>query len=109
MKLETIDNKLLLLKLQGNKVVNMIYEINSEHIPNLRYEKEVKVLYLKSIRIIYRCIKAELQYFKLFTEKLKEQGYILNTYDKCVANKDINCKQYNITCHMDDCFASYME
>lgn len=58
---KTNDNKLLLLKLKDNKVVNMMFEINPDHMPNVRYEGNVKVLYFKVMRTIYGCIEAALK------------------------------------------------
>ena len=41
-------------------------------------------------------------WYNLYTETLKRMGFILNPYDRCVANKFINGKQCTIVFHVDD-------
>ena len=41
-------------------------------------------------------------WYMLYTEKLEQEGVMLNTYDKCVANKMVNGKQCTIAWHVDD-------
>ena len=45
----------------------------------------------------------------MFTETLKVQGFKLNEYDSCVANKVANGKQCTITWYVDDFKISHME
>ena len=42
-------------------------------------------------------------------ETLEKDGYELNPYDKCIANKEVNGKQWFIAYHVDDCLVSYVE
>ena len=39
----------------------------------------------------------------------KTNGFELNSYDKCVANKMANGKQLTKMWHVDDCVASHMD
>jgi len=64
---------------------------------------------MKVIRAIYGCIEAALQWYKKFTGTLKDEGFELNPYDKCIANKMINGKQMTISWHVDDCIASHVD
>ena len=61
-----------------------------------------KILYLKIIRALYGCIEAALAWYNLFTTILKDDGFDLNPYDKCVANKIIDGKQCTVAWHVDD-------
>ena len=45
----------------------------------------------------------------LYVSILKEQGFELNPYDLCVANKKINGKQCTIAFYVDDNLASHMD
>ena len=101
--------KYIILKLKGNRLVDMMYEINPNHLKNVRYEGNTKFLYLKCIRTIYGYIEAALQWYKLFTEKLSKEGFELKPYGKCVMNKIVNGKQCIIAWHIDDCMATHIE
>ena len=54
------------------------------------------------MRAIYGCIESAMLWYNLYTEMLKRMGFILNPYDRCVANKLINGKQCTIVFHVDD-------
>ena len=101
------DGKHVILKLKGNKLVEMMCEINPKHEENVRHEGNTKVSCLECVRAIYGCIEAALQWHKLFTEKLNDEGFELNPCDKCVANKVIDGKQCAIAWHVDDCLAMH--
>ena len=45
----------------------------------------------------------------MFTETLQVDGFVLNPYDKCIANKDINGSQCTIAWHVDDCLATHIK
>ena len=47
-------------------------------------------------------MKAVLLLWKKLSNSLKQQRYIINSYDWCVANKDIDRKQCTIIWHVDD-------
>ena len=44
------------------------------------------------LHAIYGCIELAIQWYKLCSETLNEKGFKLNPYDRCVANKMVNCK-----------------
>ena len=65
---------------------------------------------MKVIRAIYGCIEAALQWYNFFSQTLKEMGFKLNAYDKCIANityEDGN--QCTIAWHVDDCIATHID
>ena len=98
---EMSEDKLLLLKFR-DVFVDMMCEINPEHKKNIIYENGKQVLYMKIVRALYGCIEASLQWYKCYTEVLEKEGFKLNPYDKCVANKIINGEQCTITWYVDD-------
>ena len=102
------EEKKVLLKLKG-EFVDIMCRVNPEHLPNVRYEKNVKVLYLKVERAIYGCIESALMWYNMFTGILEEMGFKLNPYDKCVANKWINGKQCTIVWYVDDVKVSHVD
>ena len=91
------------------KIAEMMCKVNPEYKKHLRQENSKTVLYLKIVRAIYGCIESALQWYKLFSGSLKDLGFKLNEYDKCVANKMVDGKQLTIAWHVDDCIASHMD
>ena len=51
---------------------------------------------------LYGTLKAALLFWKKHTTSLKQQGFIINPYDWCVANKEIEGSQCTIVWHVDD-------
>ena len=89
------------MKLQGI-FVDFMCEANPKYREYICYENGVKTLYLKLLRALYGCIESALLWYELFVSKLEKMGFILNPYDKCVANKIIDGKQCTISWHVDD-------
>ena len=89
------EEKEAILKLKGN-FVDIMCDVNPEHIPNVCYENRKKVLYLQILKALYRCIESALLWYDLFANTLKDMGFKVNPYDKCVANKMIHGKQCTI-------------
>ena len=67
-------DKLILLNFKG-KMAEMSCEVNPEYSKYLRKEKGITVLYVKVIRAIFGIIESALQWYKLFTEKLKYMSF----------------------------------
>ena len=84
-------------------------DINPEYKQHVRYEKGQKVLYLRILRAIYGCIESALRWYILYEETLEKEGYKLNDYDRCVANKIVNCTQCTIAWYVDDNKASHVD
>ena len=98
---EMSDDKLVLLKFRDD-FVDMMCQVNPEHKKNVIIENGKRVLYMKIVRGLYGCIEAALQWYKCYTEILEKEGFVLNPYDKCVANKEINGEQCTISWYVDD-------
>ena len=60
------------------------------------------MLYLSVLRELYGCIESALQWYILFKSTLENMGFVLNPYDLCVANKNIEGKQCTIAWYVDD-------
>ena len=45
----------------------------------------------------------------MYSETLKKEGFIINPYDRCVANKEINGKQCTIVWYVDDNKVSHVD
>jgi len=95
------DNVHMLLE---GTVAEMILKLDPtiyrKHIWYNRHGKPM--LYVQLKKALYGTLQAGLLFWKLLSEKLHEWGFTLNSYDKCVANKNIEGKQCTMTWHVDD-------
>jgi hypothetical protein len=71
-------------------------------------KKEVSQLIGQCQNALYGTMIASLLYYRKFTKSLNDDGYIINPYDPCVANKMIDGKQMTIAYHVDDCKMSHV-
>ena len=101
-------DKQVLLKLKG-QFVDIMCEINGEYKKHVRYEKGQKTLYLLTLRAIYGCIESALLWYSLYKETLEGEGYELNPYDFCIANRVIDRKQSTVAWYVDDNKASHVD
>ena len=58
---------------------------------------------------IYGTLKAALLFWKKLSRSLKQHNFIINPYNWCFANKDINGTKYTIVCHVDDLMISHKD
>ena len=93
--------KFAILKIEGDFVVIMC-DVNPDYIPSIRYENGKKVLYVKILKALYGIIESALLQYTLFLEVLQKEGFMLNPYDSCVANKVINNKRCTTGQYIDD-------
>jgi hypothetical protein len=67
------------------------------------------VLYVKLQKALYGCLRSALLFYQKLLKDLEDNGFELNPYDPCVANKVINRKQFTITWHVDDLKLSHVD
>ena len=75
----------------------------------MRREQGKKVLYLRVLKALYGCIESALLWYEMYSSTLEHMGFVINPYDKCVANKDINGKQCTIVWYVDDNKLSHVD
>ena len=54
-------------------------------------------------------MKAAILFYHKFTKDLEGNGFTINPYNPCVANKMVNKKQLTVTYHVDDLKASHVD
>ena len=97
------------MKIYG-KLVNILVSINPPTYQSyIIFENGQKVLYVKLLKAIYSTLEAALLFYKKLRKDLEEDGYKVNPYSPCVANKIINGKQHTIMWHVDDLMASHVD
>ena len=105
---EVPDDKMILMVLRG-PFVDMMCQVNLEFKKYICYDnKGRKMLYMQVLRSIYGCIEAAMLWYELYASTLKGLGFIINPYDRCVANAIIEGKQCTIMWYVDDNKISHM-
>ena len=102
------EDKFRILKLEG-KYVDIMCTVNPEYADYVIEENGKKVLYLQIPKALYGMIESALLWYQLFLSVLTEQGFTLNPYDPCIANKMVNGKQCTIAWYVDDNMISHVE
>ena len=54
------------------------------------------------LKALYKRIKYALPWYNLYNDTLENEGFVLNYYDKCTANKMINDKPCTIQLYVDE-------
>ena len=76
--------------------------------PNLyrRYitadKKGTAILYIKMQKALYGLLRSALLLYKKLVANLESDGFVLNPYDSCVANKVVDGKQMTVCWHIDN-------
>jgi hypothetical protein len=83
--------------------------VNPEYKDTIFEENGKRTLYVKVLKATYGLIEAALIWYNVYTDVLMKMGFVLNPYDKCMANKIINGKQCSIGWYVDDNKVSHAE
>jgi hypothetical protein len=79
----------VVMKITG-VLVDMLVNINPElYGPAVVLENRKQVLYVEVLKAIYGTLEAALLCYKTFRKDLKDNGFVFNPYDPCVANKKV--------------------
>jgi len=105
------DNDEFVLMLLRGKLAEMMVKID----PSL-YRKYVfmgkgqqPMLYVKLNKALYGLLRSALLFYKKLVSELEDMGFVLNPYDPCVANREINGSQQTVTWHVDDLKVSHLD
>ena len=88
--------KFTLLLLEG-KFVDIMRGINPDYKQHVTLNHGRKTFYIHILKVIYGIINSDLLWYELYLSALKDMWFQLNPYDMCVANKDIEGRQCNIS------------
>ena len=102
-----------------NECVHMIMEGTvAKHVARLEpaiyrkyiwHDKKGKpMLYVRLKKALYGTLQAALLFWQLLSCTLVSWGFVINPYDQCVANKQIDGKQCTIVWHVDDLKISHV-
>jgi hypothetical protein len=65
------------------------------------------ILFVQMHKALYGMMRSALLFYKKFIHDLESEGYVINPYDPCVANKMINGKQMTVGLHVDNLKVSH--
>ena len=64
--------------------------------------KRESLLIVRCLNAMYGTMVASLLYYRKFRKTVEHEGFTVNNYDPCVANRMVLSKQQTITWHVDD-------
>ena len=99
--LNALMKELVHMKLTG-EVVDIMGDLDPSYQEYVGIENRRKTLYVRLVKALYGCIQSALRWYELFSSTLVNQGFVLNPYDACVANKIVNDKQLTVAWYVDD-------
>ena len=70
--------------------------------PYVEYDKGKKILRLIVNKAIYGMIESPMLWYQKFKSDMENQGFKINPYDPCVANKRVKGTYLMVTWHIDD-------
>ena len=85
-----------------DEFVDIMCKVNPQYKKLVRNERGKEILYLRVLKALYGCIESAFLWYETYTTVLKEMGFVLNAYDKCVANANIDGSQCTIVFYVDD-------
>ena len=94
-------DKKLLMTIRG-EFVDIMCDVNPEYKEHVRVVNGKKVLYVQVLQAIYGCIESALLWYNFYATTLEKEGFKINPYDRCVANKMIKGKQCTLVWYVDD-------
>ena len=75
----------------------------------LVYKRNQKILYVKILKELYGILTASILYYKKLRTDIGSVRYLVNPYNACVVNKNINGKHHTLPWHVDDMKASHVD
>ena len=108
-KLQDEDDKVV-MRLQG-PLAHLLCELAPEvYKPFMMKDKHGRdLLYVRILNALYGIMKAALLYYRCFLGDIKSEGFELNPYDPCIANKIVAGHQLTLLWHVDDIKMSHLD
>ena len=90
-------------------LVDILCEIDPSYRDYVVEERGHRVLYMHVTKAIYGMLVSSMLFYKKLAEDLQGFGFVINPYDPCVANMQVNGKQMTVSWHVDDLKASHLD
>ena len=106
--LQTVMADYVIVKVSGDSC-KIMCDVNPNFRRYVRPEGRRDTLYMRLKKALYGCMYSALLWYRTFREHLEGEGFELNPYDQCVANKTINGHQCTIAWYVDDSKISHKD
>ena len=104
---EQEGEELILLKLTGEVALLLVECDPNRWKKHLRKENGKWIIYVICKKAIYGTMNAALLAYKKLAKLWKQWGLVMNPYDPCVWNADIQGSQFTVVFHIDDLLMSH--
>ena len=104
-----MDEEVVHLKLHGKMAELLVQLAPSLYRKFVQIGKGKPTLYVQLRKALYGTLRAAYLFWKRLSDQLIKWHFVLNAYDPCVANKEINNSQCTIIWHVDDLKISHKE
>ena len=104
-----IGDKHVLMKLRGlvaELIVRVALETHSDYVMD---ENSKPILYVELPKALCGILNSALKFYIKVVEDLREEGFEINPYDGCVANRIVHGKHQNASWHVDDLKLSHTD
>ena len=98
----------MIMKIRG-VLVEIICNMDPSYAEFVVVERGEKVLYTHILRAIYGLLVSAILFYKKFRASIEQEGFEVNPYDPCVANKMVHGHQMTIMWHVDDVKSSHVD
>ena len=98
----------IVMKITGVLVDLLVAAAPEVYADYMVYENGEKVIYNQVLRALYGMLVASLLWYKNFRADLEDHGFKFNSYDPCVANKEVEGSQHTVCFHVDDLKSSHV-
>jgi hypothetical protein len=104
-------DEFLVMVFEGELVDFMVQVDRERYAPHVHVTKDgKKLLYVRLKKALYGCIQSALLWWKLLSSTLIQEGFEINPYDPCVANKRMpDGTQCTICWYVDDLKISHVK
>jgi len=92
---------MVIMKIKGPEV-GLFCDLDESLKKFVTKENGKDTLYVQLDKALYGCVQSALLWYELYLTTLKSFGFVLNPYDSCVANADIDGSQCTICWYVDD-------
>jgi len=99
----------VIIRLHGSSLKAILRANKTKYEKYIVIENGREVLYVRLLKAMYGTLKAALLWYQLLSETLIKEGFKINPYDPCVANKDICGSQFTICWYVDDLKLSHVK
>ncbi len=104
------EEDMAIIKIRGVLVDILVDIAPSVYKPYVTKDKKGgNQLVVQAQNAIYGTMVAGLLYYRKFKKTVLREGFEINDYDPCVANRKVNGTQQTILWHVDDCKLSHVD